>query len=84
MKHEIILKENWSDYDNKKIKDKRDKKYFSCEEDWEVNYLIDLIYKNFPQYNKIRIRNTIYSCCQIKSAPRLREDFVKCVMSKLL
>lgn len=69
---------------NKKIKDKRDKKIFSCEEDWEVNYLIDLIYKNFPQYNKIRIRNTIYSCCQIKSAPRLREDFVKCVMSKLL
>ncbi len=29
-----ILSEDWEDYDNRKIRDSRDSRYFSCEEPW--------------------------------------------------
>ena len=83
MKHEIILKENWSDYDNRKIRDNRDKNFFSCEEEWEVNYLIDLIIIKFPNLDKNKIRIAIQSCCISKNTSRLRVNFIECVMSKL-
>jgi hypothetical protein len=47
MSAERILKEDWSEYDNKKIKDKRDSKYFSCDETCEVDYLMKYIKKYY-------------------------------------
>jgi hypothetical protein len=78
-----ILNEDWSDYDNRKIRDNRDKSKFSCEESWEVDYLVRKTQKHFPLKTEAQIRTAITSCCLTVKAPRPREEFVKCVAGKL-
>ena len=39
---ELVL-EDWSEYDNKKVRGPQDARFFSCEEEWEVIYLINKI-----------------------------------------
>jgi len=83
MSAERILKEAWSEYDNKKIKDKRDSKYFSCDETWEVDYLMKYIKKYYPFHKDFQILNAIASCCETVHGPRPRKEFVECIVSKL-
>lgn len=78
-----VLAEDWSDYDNRKIRDKRDGKYFACEESWERDYLIKKIHKVYPQYSDTQIENAINLCCKTVPAPRPRKAFVECVMQRL-
>lgn len=77
-----ILNEDWEDYDNRKLKG-QDKKFFSCTEPWEVDYLVKKIKKHYPNYSETTIRNAIASCCKTVEAPRPRKEFVACVVSKL-
>ena len=79
---ERILNESWSDYDNKK-KRWEDRFFFSCEESWEVDYLVAKIKRIYPAKSESAIRAAIISCCKEVSAPRPRDKFVRCVMSKL-
>ena len=78
-----VLNEDWSDYDNRKIRDRRDSKDFSCTESWEVNYLLGKIRKVYPVYSEETIRNAIKACCQSVGAPHPRRSFVECVMKRL-
>ncbi len=78
-----VLSENWTDYDNKKIRDYRDAKDFACSESWEVDYLVNKISKVSPQYSEIRIRQAIKTCCSTIRAPHPRKAFVECVMERL-
>lgn len=77
-----ILNEDWSDYDNKKKK-YEDRFFFSCDEDWEIDYLLKKIKRHLPQKTDADIRNAINSCCKEIAAPRHRKTFVECVMRKL-
>lgn len=77
-----ILNEDWSDYDNKKKKGV-DSRFFSCEENWEVDYLVDKIRKHEPYKTRDAILSAIRSCCKDIPAPRPRDKFVRCVMNKL-
>lgn len=74
--------ESWEDYDNKK-KRKEDALYFSCTEDWEVNYLISKVINVFPRYTREQIKDSILQCCKTVKAPRPRKEFVACVLKKL-
>jgi hypothetical protein len=47
-----ILNEDWSDYDNRKLKGV-DARYFSCEEEWERNYLVRKIRKFYRSIQKL-------------------------------
>ena len=78
-----ILNEDWSDYDDRKIRDRRDARHFSCTEAWEVNYLVDKIKKAYPLYSDQNIRSAIGTCCAILGAPHPRRPFVECVMKRL-
>jgi hypothetical protein len=78
-----VLNEDWSDYDNRKIRDLRDAKDFACTESWEVDYLVSKIRKVYPTYNENTIRNAISSCCRTVGAPHPRKAFVECVMQRL-
>jgi hypothetical protein len=82
MSAQTILNEDWSDYDNKKKKG-TDAKFFSCNEDWEVDYLKQKIKKAFPGLSESFILDAIASCCDRVPAPRPRKAFVECVMIKL-
>lgn len=76
-----VLNEDWSDYDNRK-KRYQDRFFFSCDESWEVDYLIKKI-KKYKNRSDLEIRNAIASCCKSVNSPRPRKAFVECVMSKL-
>jgi hypothetical protein len=78
-----ILNEDWSEYDNRKIRDQRDRSKFSCEEDWEVSYLVQKLRKHFPYKTDTAIREAISACCRSVPAPRPRIDFVECVTKRL-
>lgn len=77
-----ILNEDWSEYDNKKKK-WQDRFFFSCEESWEVDYLVAKIRKVYPLKSEASIRAAISSCCSSMTGNKPRDKFVQCVMSKL-
>jgi hypothetical protein len=78
-----ILDEDWSDYDDRKIRDRRDGSKFSCEERWEVEYLADKLKKHYPSKSHQLILQAISQCCQKAGVPHSRESFVECVTSNL-
>ncbi|ASZ11978.1 hypothetical protein CK934_13915 [Chitinophaga sp. MD30] len=77
-----VLNEDWSDYDNKKKK-KEDRLFFSCEESWEVDYLVRKLRKYYPGKTEAQITSAIRSCCTVIRAPRPRAQFVACVIERL-
>lgn len=77
------LNEDWEDYDNRKIRDRRDGAFFSCDEPWEVDYLVKVIKKYKPFISEVAIRQAIEACCGIVRAPRPRGEFVTCVLNRL-
>ncbi|KGO95110.1 hypothetical protein [Flavobacterium subsaxonicum] len=82
MSKETILNEDWADYDDRKKKE-HDKHFFSCEEEWEVDYLVKKIHGKFPSISTDKIRTAIKLCCNSVPAPRSRKTFVECVMNRL-
>ena len=82
MPHKAILAEDWSEYDNRKIKEGSDQRNFACTEAWEIDYLVKKIHNRFP-YSETIIRTSIASCCKAISSPHSRERFVECVLKRL-
>jgi len=80
---ELLKEENWTDYDNKKIKDQRDGRFFACTEKWEVDYLKDLIKRKHPRFSEDQILSAIQNCCITIPAPRPRKTFIECVFKRL-
>ena len=78
-----VLNEDWSEYDNRKVRDQRDRSKVSCEEPWEVNYIEEKMKKHFPNKTSAEIRAAVQSCCKSIPAPRPREKFIECVTEKL-
>jgi hypothetical protein len=76
------ISEDWSDYDDKKKKSK-DAQYFSCSEEWEVNYLVNKIKNVYPKLTRETIKDAIQDCCKSVKTPRPRKEFINCVLSKL-
>lgn len=77
-----ILNEDWSDHDDRK-KRWQDRFFFSCEEDWEVDYLVRKSKNISFSLVKKQLEEAIRTCCSEIPAPRPRDQFVKCVMDKL-
>lgn len=82
MSAEKILSEDWEDYDNRKLK-KGDSQFFSCDESWEVDYLVDKIDNAYPRVGREAIREAIKQCCQTVHGNKPRAKFVACVMARL-
>jgi hypothetical protein len=78
-----VLMLDWSAYDNRKLNDGRDKSKFSCTEPWEVNFLVDSIFKTHPGYSMREIRRAISMCCNRPGVSRYRNDFVEEVLRVL-
>lgn len=78
-----ILAEDWSNYDNRKIRDNRDARFFSCEEKWERDFLKHKINRIYPRFRITQIEAAIELCCKSSPAPRPRRVFVECVLTIL-
>lgn len=81
MSTQAILNGDWSYYDNLKLKGV-DRRKFSCNEKWEVDYLVDKIHNSHPNVAKSTIKAAIETCCQTIES-RERDVFVGCVMKRL-
>ncbi len=81
MAHPIFL-EDWSSYDNRKIREERDKSKFDCSEHWEVEYLADKLKKYYPLKTRQAIMQSITHCCSKISEPHQRERYVECVIKR--
>lgn len=78
-----ILKENWQDYNERKIMENQDPEVFSCMENWEVDFLVSKIRKAYRHFSEDLIKNAIRACCSNVTDARPRKDFVNCVMMRL-
>jgi len=72
---------NWSDYDEKKIKNGLDPDFFSHDESWEIHYLRSKIRNVYPQVDDLKIFEAIEACSLKKN--ELRKSFVDNVLTKL-
>jgi hypothetical protein len=78
-----VLSEDWSDYDSRKIRDRRDSRYFAFTENWELDYLVRKYKKAHPYLTEASIKAAISECCGKTPTPRPREQFVQCVSERL-
>jgi hypothetical protein len=78
-----VLTLDWSEYDNRKLNDGRDKSKFSCSELWEISFLVDSIRKTHSGYSMRAIRNAISKCCSKPGISRVRDEFVQEVLNTL-
>lgn len=78
-----ILEDDWSDYDNLKVIDVRDRNLFSCTEVWEVDYLRNKIKKHHSELSTQNINKAIQLCCSIYRGQNKREEFIEAVFKLL-
>ncbi len=76
-----LVLQNWSDYDNLKLKMGKEPRQFICSENWEVEYLVKKIRNIYPFIKDESIKEAIMTACNQLSLPHLREDFVREVLS---
>jgi len=72
----------WNEVDDK-LKKKLDRLFVSCDEDYELRLIKDVIQEEFPQISSIEIEDAISRCCREVSAPRLRQKIIQCIRNIL-
>ena len=77
-----ILKDNWQDYNDRKIRENHDPEVFSCKENWEIDFLVTKIRRLYRHFSEDLIKNAINACSSANDQ-RPRKDFVNCVMMRL-
>lgn len=77
-----LILENWEDYDNKKLK-VGDSAFFSCEEEWERDFLLNKIREEYPDMNREVILKAMSIGCNVIKAPRPRETYVRFIANLL-
>jgi len=73
---------SWGNVDDKHKKH-IDSLYFSCEEEYEVKYLVKIINEEYSWISETEIRKAIALCCLSVKPPRPRDIFMKCLKNKL-
>ncbi|PBQ33659.1 hypothetical protein CNR22_18375 [Sphingobacteriaceae bacterium] len=83
MSAKSIIEDDWSDYDNLKITDGRDGRFFSCTEQWEVEYLRNKIKKYHTEFSDATINKAIQICCSLYKGQQPRIEFLQAVLMRL-
>lgn len=83
MKISNMLEGNWDVYNNRKIANGQDPNFFSPEEVWELNYLIDMILASRPHLDHLTIMLSVREGMRKTMAPRPRQHFIEVVMTNL-
>lgn len=78
-----MLEGNWESYNNRKIANGQDPNYFSPEEVWELNYLVDMILAARPHLDHLTVMLSVREGMRRTMAPRRRQHFIDVVMLNL-
>jgi hypothetical protein len=81
----IILNEDWSEYDKRKMANSEEVHLFNCKEGWEATYLFNVLQKRFDfLLSETTVLKAIDSTCKEMDEPVSREYFLDEVMLKLI
>lgn len=83
MKQVNMLEGSWDTYNNRKIASGQDPNYFTPEEVWELNYLVDMILASKPHLDHLTVMLSVREGMRRTMAPRPRQHFVEVVMDNL-
>lgn len=72
----------WENVDNKHKK-AIDSEFVSCEEEYEITYLVKFITEEYDWITEADIRKAIALCCLKIDAPRPRDEFLRCLKHNL-
>lgn len=78
-----MLEGSWDTYNNRKIASGQDPNYFTPEEVWELNYLVDMILASKPHLDHLTVMLSVREGMRRTMAPRPRQHFVEVVMDNL-
>jgi hypothetical protein len=73
----------WEAYNQKKLSIGQDPNYFSPEDVWELNYLVDMILSARPHLDHLTVMLSVREGMRRTMAPRPRQHFIDVVMSNL-
>ena len=73
----------WKAYDNRKNSNGEDPNYFSPEDVWELNYLVDMILTSRPHLDHLTVMLSVREGMRRTMAPRPRQHFIDVVMTNL-
>jgi hypothetical protein len=73
---------SWDDVD-KKTKKKIDAEFVSCNEEYELRYIFQIIKEEYPYLSDSTIWEALRHCCREIPAPRPRYRYMQCVRMKL-
>lgn len=79
-----LLEGCWEAYNNRKTLNGQDPNFFSPEDLWELNYLIDMIMGAKPHLDHLTVMLSVREGMRKTMAPRPRQHFIEVVMSNLL
>lgn len=78
-----MLDGSWDTYNNRKIANGQDPNYFTPEEVWELNYLVDMILASRPHLDHLTVMLSVREGMRRTMAPRPRQHFLEVVISNL-
>lgn len=74
---------NWEAYNDRKIANGQDPNYFTPEEVWELNYLVEMILTARPHLDHLTVMLSVREGMRRTMAPRPRQHFIEVVMHNL-
>jgi hypothetical protein len=77
------LEGNWDAYDKRKISNGQDPEFFTPEDVWELNYLIDMILTSRPHLDHLTVMLSVREGIRRTMAPRPRQHFIDVIMTNL-
>jgi hypothetical protein len=77
------LEGSWEAYNNRKIANGGDPNYFTPEDVWELNYLVDMILTSRPHLDHLTVMLSVREGMRKTMAPRPRQHFIDVVMTNL-
>lgn len=77
------LEGSWEAYNNRKILNGQDPNFFTPEDVWELNYLVDMILSSKPHLDHLTVMLSVREGMRRTMAPRPRQHFIDVVMDNL-
>jgi hypothetical protein len=78
-----LLEGCWKTYNQRKTQNGQDPNFFSPEDLWELNYLIDMIMASKPHLDHLTIMLSVREGIRKTMSPRPRQHFINIVMDNL-
>ena len=78
-----MLEGSWEAYDKRKISNGQDPNFFTPEDVWELNYLVDMILAARPHLDHLTVMLSVREGMRRTMAPRPRQHFIEVVMTNL-